>query len=297
MSPIILEGGGVSPSSGDGPRIGPCARWAEAEDLCSPCDDVYGGSSGTINPFDMDDALDMASFALFFASGQQFHGECSETIRPCTQRTYGNAGGPFIRPVVIGSRWENIASSCGCGSYDDCGCGDLEAITLPRYPIIAVTEVKVDGDVLPTTSYRVDNYSQLVRLDGEPWPCCQDLSLADTEDDTWSVTYTWGHEIPALGRKAAATLACEFYLACQPEDDDSLGECKLPRNVASLARQGVTVDFQLFGELLTPRDGKPLYFGIPVIDIFLASVNPYGVTAPSAIASPDLPPLGRRVGT
>lgn len=281
------------------PQLGPCAPWANEGDLCSPCDDVYGGASGTIDPIAMDNFMQMASNILFYASGQQFPGLCEKTIRPCTRRAFGGTGGPFTRPVVIGTRWEYITPACGCGEIDRCGCGDLEQLTLIDYPIVEVSEVKVDGDVLSPSAYRVDDYQYLVRIDGESFPCCQDLSLDDTEENTFSVTYEFGHAPPPEGVHAAAILACELYLGCQPEDGDGpgVGECRLPRNIASLARQGVTVDFQLAQSLFVKQNGRPIDFGIPEINMFLATANPHGLTAPSYVASPDTLPHSRIVGT
>lgn len=263
-----------------------CAPWATDADLCSPCNDY------AVDPSIMDEYLLSASEVLFQLSGQQFTGECEQTIRPCSRqgwnsfaRTSDMLYASDLRPAIV----------CGCLDDDSCSCTSISQLRLPRSPVIAIDEVKVDGSVLATSAYRLDDNQYLVRLDGEKWPCCQDLLLADTESDTWSVSYTFGRPPPNIGVKAAAILACELYMACDPETFE--GQCRLPRNVIQVARQGVTVLVQSSTELFSMRPGHPTKTGIWEIDMFLRAFNPYGVTAPVAVLSPDLPPIGRRVDT
>lgn len=270
----------------------PCQSWATQADLCTPCDD-YSVDSGL-----MDTYLTVASEILYALSGRQFPGECSETVRPCTRRSY--ASFPFLKPVNISGRWEFPIAACSCNLPDNCGCGELRSIRLGRWPIVEVTEVKVDGAVLDPTLYRVDEDEYLVRLrdadDSNPgWPCCQDLTRADTEDDTFSVTFTYGRNPPQSGIQAAAVLACELYRACDPEAFE--GECRLPANVIQVARQGVTVLVNSAVNLFVPKKGQPVRVGLVEVDLFLASTNPHGLSSPMVVLSPDLPPEGRRVGT
>jgi hypothetical protein len=111
------------------------------------------------------------------------------------------------------------------------------------------------------------------------WPTCQDMAAPLTDDGTWGVTYRRGAVVPQSGQWAAGLLACELYKACTGE-----GECALPSNAQRIARQGVTVE-------LTPVLVKPGEFatGIPEVDLWLNSVNPYRAKLPSAVFSPDRP--------
>ena len=61
------------------------------------------------------------------------------------------------------------------------------------------------------------------------------MTLADTEPDTFSVTYLNGYPVDGLGAYAAGVLAMEFAKACTG------GKCRLPAGVTSVARQGVSL--------------------------------------------------------
>jgi hypothetical protein len=138
----------------------------------------------------------------------------------------------------------------------------LEEAWLPG-PVGTVTQVLINGSPMPTGSYRVDDFRKLVRTDGLRWPTCQDLSLADTEDNTWSVTATIGEAVPTIGQYAVGELACEIINAC-------LGQtCVLPRNATTITRQGVTIDFPTFTELLSAG-----MLGLRWTDMFIATYNP-----------------------
>jgi hypothetical protein len=217
-----------------------CAPWATDADLCSPCD-LY-----ELDAVDIDDALQMATDVLFNFTGRRWPGVCEETVRPCrTER---------------------------CGCQETCGCGWLSEVHLPGYPVVEVTEVLVDGDVVPESEYRVDDARYLVGLtkaDGtlRRWPSCQRLERADSEDRTFSVTYSWGLDPPVGGIRSAASLACQLLMACQPEAIKD-GRCRLPKRVTTITRQGITLaildPLSLFREGLT---------GLAEVDLWVASVR------------------------
>lgn len=249
MSDIVVPVSGISGAASG--SVGPCEPWATTADLCSPCDDY--AMDATL----LEDSIDVASEVLYMLSGRQFSGLCSETVRPT------------------------------------CDCGGRRNIKL-RFPIVEVTEVKVDGDVLSSDYYRVDDQMYLRRLpdangNNPGWPCGQDLDLETTEDDTFEVTYTYGVEPPLSGVKAAAVLACEIALACQPE---TAGQCRLPSSVVSTSRQGVTTTRV---PLITAIEGGQV--GIKEVDWFLMSVNPQKARRRSRVYSPDLDQRNRHVGT
>lgn len=264
------------------PVTPPCEPWIDETDLCSPCNDY------DFNTVLMSAYMQTASELLYAASGRQYPGPCEETIRPCSARRFSDFAGFYLSPD-----WRR---ACSCSTADDCGCSYLPKIGLGATPVTDVSQVKVDGTVLSPSLYRVDDYQYLVRLpdpDGTNpgWPCCQDLSLPDTADDTFSVTFTYGLEVPAAGRLAAGVLACELYMACNPED--FAGKCRLPKNTVTVTRQGTTVNVEKMSDLLAP----PVRTGIFEIDVFLATSNPYGLTSPCIVLSPDLPMEGTRIDT
>ena len=230
----------------------------------------------------------MASTYLWNWTGRKY-GVCDVTLRPCRQDCWngqstfwGGSGGarstPYY-PVIIRGQWFNV--TCGtCG--DDCGCGSTPALRLPG-PVVGIESIQIDGAVLDPSAYRVDNDRLLVRTDGGRWPTCQDMSAADGEPDTWSITYSRGTPVPDGGQVAAAVLAVELAkAACNDKS------CGLPRRVQSITRQGVTVAvLDAFDDIDTGHTG------IWLIDSWVASV----VRRPRRmrVYSPDrMPPRNRR---
>jgi hypothetical protein len=207
-------------------------------------------------------------------------GGCPITVRPCragcseaTWRTYpvGGAGSTPWFPVSLGGRWLNIGCGCGGGR---CSCSGVREIRL-HGPASGIVSVKIDGATVDPTSYRLDPGGFLVRTDGEGWPLCQNLSAPDTEDGTWSVTYTPGAPVDGLGAYAGGLLAGQYVKACKD------GTCDLPDTVTQIVRQGVSMTL---GVGAFP-EGKT---GIRAVDAWIESVNPHNLTAPSIAWSPDL---------
>lgn len=229
-----ITGGSIMPSVTT--SFGPCP-WDPI--LC--CTWPTGSEAVTGN------AILAATESLWQASGQRY-GLCTSTIRPCRRDCFNQQGWPFSggswwewtgagtwpQPLLYKGLWYNITCGGGCGG--DCSCGVLSETILPG-PVAAVTQVMLDGSVLASGSYRLDDNAKLVRTDGGMWPTCQDMASPDTASNTWSVTFQWGETVPTLGRLALGELACEYARACMGE------ECRLPKNVASLARQGVQITF------------------------------------------------------
>jgi hypothetical protein len=208
---------------------------------------------------------------------------CPITVRPCSKRcseaarTYRVApiawgGGSFVPGINYNGAWVN---SCGCGPRGDCSCGELQEAMLLG-PVGAVTEVTVNGAVLDPSAYRVDNGNRLVRLDGGVWPTCQNMaaSLEDIDAETFGVTYYLGLKPDSLADYAAGILAVEYAKAC------SGNKCALPSGVTQITRQGVSMEVQAG---LFPNG----YTGIRIVDTWLYSVNPHGLTMRPTISSPD----------
>lgn len=247
-----------------------CTPWATDADICSPCDD-YDFDSALL-----DDMLVVASDILFDLSGRQYPGNCQDAVRP-------------IHPCICRGRRSERRFRSG----PVCGCAP-RGVELGNYPVTGVDEVKVDGVVLAESLYRVDDWRWLIRLDDPAgtnpgWPCCQDMTFASTEPGTMEVTFTYGLAPPPGGVRAAATLACELALLCQPE---TVGACRLNPRVTSLDRQGISMVLsdptQFFPEGRT---------GLAEIDLWLVAVNPAGIRRRAAILSPDIPAATRHVGT
>lgn len=257
---------------------GPCASWP-VRWLC----DV-----STTSPEVTGAAVDYATEILWALTGRQF-GTCEVTFRPC-RRSCGDfpwpdvnwsqwpGGWSYPQPALIGGLWFNLT----CGSCaGDCSCAELQEVLLPA-PVHRIVQVRVDGSPLVTGAYHVLNHRRLIRTDGGSWPHCNDLSRADTEADTWSVTAEFGQEPPGGAAAAIGELACEFLRAFAGED------CRLPRQVTSLARQGVTISFPDVSELF--EKGRT---GLYLTDMFIAAWNPNHLTRRAKTYSVDAPTIPR----
>lgn len=228
-----------------------------------------------------------ATEVLWQKTGQRY-GLCTSTIRPCREDCFRSQPWPFSgtgwgqwtgtwpMPFLYRGLWYNIGCNGGCGNT--CSCTVLEEASLPG-PVNAITQVKLNGVVMAPTSYRLDDNRKLVRTDGGMWPTCQDLSQPDTAANTWSVTFAWGEEVPQIGKQALGQLALALAEECMGED------CRLPKNLTSLVRQGVSITL--------PEDWMRR---MTFVDLFLDYANPHGLDGGGAIYDPD-EPMFRRVST
>lgn len=267
------------------PGTGPCEPWTL--DLCclttgelpGPC----MGGEPVPTPL-LDSATLAASQFLWARTGRQF-GSCTVTIRPCRKLCLDRldwsqfAGFPYY-PFYLDGQWVNL--SCVCG--DDCSCTKMSQIALPR-PACSVSEVVIDGAVLPPSSYRIDDFSRLVRLDGFDWPRCQDMNASLDEVGSFGVTVTYGKVVPELVYLAAAEVACDLIKACMGQ------ACALPQRATSVARQGVTV--AMAAAQAAWKDGQT---GYKLVDLAIQAYNPNGLQRKSGVYSPDMTTWRRTTG-
>lgn len=245
-------------STPEGPLPGPCTPWITAADVAALCDALEHSGDPSV----YDEAALSAAQILYELSGRQFSGLCGPvTVRPCKPQ---------------GS----------CLPSDPCGCCRVSRVALAGV-VREVSEVLIDGVAIDAAEYRVDGRKWLVRLadaDGnrQRWPACQRLDRADTEDDTFAVTYTYGVDVPQAGLDAAVELACNLAAA------GAGGECALPAGVVRVTRQGITVDLERFLEKGVT--------GLRLVDAFLQAYNPAGLRRRAAVWSPDVPGYAQRVG-
>lgn len=255
----------------------PCS-WPINTNCCSEWD--------TFSPELQDDATAWATQILWALTGRRF-GTCPIMVRPCgggchagwymTWPVYldGNSGasGGTWAPFVDGSgNWRN------CACVGACTCAASCEVWLPG-PVASITSVHVDGVLVPSTAYRVDNGNILVRQDGECWPECQDFDLSATGIDvenTFVIAYERGTPVPAGGEIAAGLLACDFARSCTTG-------CKLPGNLASLSRQGVEV------AMADPTDELNAGLtGVPQVDQWIRAMNPHRLSGRVRIGSLDI---------
>lgn len=251
--------------------MGPC-DWEIPDPLC--CSETWD----SLDPSVQDAAHDYAALVLWAATGRQF-GLCEVTVRPCGMKRcddglgefWGwNWGGGTWTPYIFNGAWFN----CVCPGT--CCCEPRCQVRLAGI-VDSVTEVVIDGVIIPDDAYRVDDNHWLVRTDGECWPTCADLNT-DAPDEIFTVTYDRGIPVPPSLLMAASMLACEWGKACVGD-----GDCRLGNRVTSLARNGVTIDMVSPGELLDQG-----MTGIFEIDLVVRSLNPNGKKERPRIKAPEL---------
>lgn len=245
----------------------PCTPWVDGDDVAACC------SVESTSGFEFDAVAVQASALLFELSGRLFPGECGpKTVRPpCLSCACGYqvlSRGHIVGPWDWGYPLWNLCDLClvSCAP---------SRVKLSGYPVREITEVKIDGDVLAASEYTLWKRRYVTRLDNGRWPIQQNLTLPDTEDHTFSITYTYGADPPDLGASAAAQLACELYKAC---NDETSGDCVLPKGVTRVTRQGIVIEKLAFTNwAFTPsryaRGGRAPGWntGLPLVDAFLST--------------------------
>lgn len=245
----------------------PVAAWP-----CRWMCDVSGAS-----PYVTGTAVKFASDVLWALSGRQF-GFTTVTLRPADQQILDTPfpdawlSWPGTQPPPLGAN--------GSGGYygywvNAIGCGTSE-IKLPA-PVHAITAVKIAGVTLATSAYRLDDNRKLVRIDGFTWPASNNLNVPDTAVGGWSITAQYGLTIPDGAEWAIGELGCEFIKAINGED------CRLPRNVSSIARQGVTIQMPDISTFFTKG-----VTGLYLTDMFITTWNPKRLRARAKTFSVDV---------
>lgn len=224
----------------------------------------------------------MAGHFLWSATGKRY-GLCERTYRPCRQDC-GTYWGGRPSPYRVAGEWLNL--SCGTCS-GGCGCDTISEVTIADTD--SVVGLRIDGvDVDPLDAVAVYDRRRIIRTDGEPWPGCQNLSSTDGPG-TWSITVMQGVPLPPGAEFVAGILTCELAKACAGDD-----ECRLPRRIQTLSRQGVTVGFQDN----TLESLSLMRTGLWEVDSWIeaarttvgitASVSSVDVTPPSVLTWPTL---------
>lgn len=280
-----------------GPTLGPCSSWVSAADVAAVC-----AGADPADPVVVAAAVN-ASQILFEKSGRQFSGLCGPvTVRPCKD-VCGCWGGNY---QFGGYTWVWLSWQGAYGWSNEqggtCGCGYISRVKLGDYPVREIVEVKIDGAVLPLTyedgppTYRLDKWRFLTRMDNpaQPdvqamWPQCQNLTLDDTQNGTFSITYTYGVDPPVGGMQAAAQLACQLSLALSGK------ACQLPAGAATITKNGVTINRGLLATWgYDPKKGWAT--GLALVDAFLNTWNPAGLRRRGAIWTPDISRYATRLG-
>jgi hypothetical protein len=227
-------------------------------------------------------ASDVATEVVWMLSGRRF-GLSTLTVRPCRRTCTDGYDFWLLLPALPALPYGSLAVPwCGCPN-PACSCTRHLCEVGLAGPVHDITEVRVDGQVVQAASYVVHDHRWLVRVDGDCWPECQDLTAADDQPGAFVVTYRRGVPVSAGGQWAAGQMACEIAKAMTNDNT-----CRLPRRVQSLVRQGVQQTFVDPAQLA--KDGMT---GLPEVDQWLRAVNPGKLPRDSLVWSPDIP-RGRR---
>ena len=185
-----------------------CSRLAEVTDFtAAEC------KCGTLTADEVEVLLDDASDLLYYLSGGAIYGLCTATVRPCRV--------------------------CMCGTCFACCSVDMIPL---RGPVVEVTQVKIDGDVLDPSEYRLTPRGLLYRVstsDTRPpsWPSSQALWKPDTEEGTFSITHTHGLEPPYPTWVVNAAVE----LACDQANFQVNGKGRLPTDTVGVVYQGLSI--------------------------------------------------------
>jgi len=244
-----------------------CSSFAAVEDFTNGCDSC----DCTLTADQVGAYLDEASDVLYWLSGGRYMGGCSATVRPVRRCSCGCFG-------WRGSPWSMTGfgpSLCGwCMS-----CGEVDMIQL-RTPVLAITEVKVDGVSLSPVDYALTPQGKIYRTatGTRPprWPSQQDLWKPDTEENTFSISFHFGQASP---HPAWVVNAC-VELACEMAAQRNNGRTKLPQGTTSVTMQNVSVGIQTKAEAI--KEAKTY---LPAVAQFIGVTNP--AQAQSWIYSPD----------
>ena len=212
------------------------------------------------------DACEFASQILWALSGRKYHTGTIPTEHYVVDRNYqGITATDTPRGMAVYDR--NI------GVYlVDPSDWRARRIRLDGTPVISIGSVTElgTGRLLNPTEYAIVNRNF--------------LHISTSIISGVDVSYTYGQRPPAAGRRAAKTMAQQFYYLWSGRED----QCELPSRVTQVNRQGVD------WTLLDNQDFlDELKTGIYAVDMFLRSVNPDRARVRAKVFSVDLP-RGRR---
>lgn len=225
------------------PAIKTTAPWCTIDDLPARATDgkfeldIEDGG-------EVENWIQIASDVLFNFTRRQWPGATTVTVRPAVRE-----------------------DGCTYSTRDG-----VSEILLPNPPVVSITEVKIDGDVVDASAYRVDNWRRLVYIPSagdtrSAWPSWQDQDQPDSASGTFSVTYIYGTPPPAGGVQACAALATELAISASPK---LAGQARLPARTTNVSRQGVSAASTDPATLF--EDGQT---GVDSVDLWLGSIR-YG---------------------
>jgi hypothetical protein len=196
--------------------------------------------------------IEIATAVLYEVTGRRWSGSETSSVRPKAQDSSSLEKIPGWVPS-----WGEFDSSVG-------SCSPSASIDLGFFPVSSISEVKIDGAVVSPSTYQLQNQKTLVRIDGNVWPCDQDLSSPTTALNTFVVTFSHGIEPPLAGKHCCAVYAVELAKSFCNLD------CALPQRTQYMTRQGISTI--LLDPLNVIERGM---IGLPTVDAWVRAVNPH----------------------
>ena len=292
------------------PRTGPCSPWITGDDVSSliaiqqTVADINAKAAKANPPLPglTDEQVAMicteaavaASEILYSLSARQFTGACGPvTIRPVARPSNADTRGwVFAGGGGWGYGWGASATgNLGLPPVMALYAEDMPPyIELYDYPVNEIIQVKIDGVVIPSDEYELRENKWLIRILPTPgfvpterygWPTSQTQYLPDTQQSTFSVTYTYGQDCGAAGRMACRVLAENIAMPLFGN------AAKYPERTVTINRQGVTAQIASVVDIM--KDGAT---GILDVDRWILAVNPEHLRRRPLILSPD---IGRNI--
>lgn len=226
--------------SATAPLEGPWLKWCALSDVRAAC----GLDETEVDDDTVEWAIALASKILWAASGRRY-GTTGRTVRPCYEGDHA-----FGFHGRSDNRHDDLDVHVHSYSGYTCTCS-LPELKLPG-PIAAVEEIIYNGTVLDPSAYAIKTYGHqarrvLLRLDGESWWCCNDLTaspqtVAESDDScpAWEVTYHQGRMVPLEAVGIATAFAEQLARArCG-------GRCaeNVSAGVTKIARRGTTREYE-----------------------------------------------------
>ncbi len=273
------------------PLEGPCQPWTDIAAVRARC----GLLDTVVDDTALQFGIDLASLVLWGATGRRY-GLCKRTVRPCyagrrVEHSFYNPA-EYQHPVLattLGGVTLYRAPLVGCG------CSIPELIL--DGPVAIVERIVADGVDVPLASLKIKTAGRnarraVLRVDGESWPCCNDLNEDPTVANpgsscpAWQVTYWQGRAVPALAQEMAGILAEQFGRArCEADCDNNM-----VAGLTRVSRRGVTKEYNQ--DLIKDPNGA-MRTGIDLVDSWLRTVNPNKLKRRPRIVRADDPDRDR----
>lgn len=225
--------------------IGPCdwgVTWDQVAAGCSPCGQITSQAER--------DLIIRAGVAFAWAATGRRFGVCEVTWRPCLWCSCPEPG----------------ARQCGCWWYQKIDLNPGQDRGTEDQPVQGVSEVRIDGEPLDATGYRLQFNRYLLRVpQGTRWPACQDEGA-----DVAPLQVTWTRGTPPdddLLLNGVVPFCRELSKGFCGDD------CSIdPSIVTAVQREGVSF------ALINPGDGwKDGLVGMPGVNAAIKRAWPPGL--------------------